>query len=404
MVAARKHRLEASRVAEVQALNEAELGELLEGPIDACEPDGVSFGAKPVEDLGRAEAAFLAGEKVDDGAPRLTPAVAAALESRGGAGGPVRERRPAGASPGCLFSHGGSVPVMRAIMVLILLAGAGAVSCGGGADAGPGGQTAVVASFYPLAFAAEEIGGPSVEVTNLTPPGAEPHDVELSVRDVERVRSADLVLYLGTGFQPAVERAVDGADVEAIDLLEGQELLEPIAHGDEEAEEETADPHVWLDPLRYAELATRIGRALGRPGAAEALEQRLRELHVAYEQGLADCERREIVTSHAAFGYLAERYRLEQIAITGVSPEAEPTAHELERVVAQVRERGVTTVFFETLVSPRLAETVAREAGVVAASLNPLEGLTEEELDRGSDYFSVMRDNLATLRKALGCR
>jgi zinc transport system substrate-binding protein len=219
---------------------------------------------------------------------------------------------------------------MRAIMVLILLAGAGAVSCGGGADAGAGGQTAVVASFYPLAFAAEEIGGPSVEVTNLTPPGAEPHDVELSVRDVERVRSADLVLYLGSGFQPAVERAVEGGDAEAIDLLEKR----------------TVDPHVWLDPLRYAELANEIGRALERPGAAEALEQRLRELHAAYEQGLTDCERREIVTSHAAFGYLAERYRLEQIAITGVSPEAEPTAHELERVVAQVRERGATTVFF----------------------------------------------------------
>jgi zinc transport system substrate-binding protein len=388
MVAARKHRLEASRVAEVQALDEAELGELLERPIDAREPDGVSFGAKPVEDLGRTEAAFLAGEKVDDGAARLTPAVAAALEGSGGAGGPIRERRPAGAGPGCLFSHGGSVPVMRAIMVLILLAGAAAVSCGGGADAGPGGETSVVASFYPLAFAAEEIGGPSVEVTNLTPPGAEPHDVELSVRDVERVRSADLVLYLGSGFQPAVERAVEGGDAEAIDLLEKR----------------TVDPHVWLDPLRYARLAKRIGGALGRRGAAEQFERELRELHDDYEGGLADCERREIVTSHAAFGYLAERYRLEQIAITGVSPEAEPTADELERVVAQVREREATTVFFETLVSPRLAETVAREAGVVTASLNPLEGLTDEELDRGSDYFSVMRDNLATLRKALGCR
>ena len=284
---------------------------------------------------------------------------------------------------------------MRAIMVLILLAGLGAVSCGGGAAAGEG-KTSVVASFYPLAFAAEQTGGAGVEVTNLTPPGAEPHDVELSVRDVEHVRSADLVLYLGSGFQPAVERAVEGADVEAIDLLEGQTLLED--------QEEAADPHVWLDPLRYADLAKRIAETLDRPRAADAFEGRLRDLHADYERGLANCERREIVTSHAAFGYLAERYRLTQIAITGVSPEAEPTPRELERVVAAVRERGATTVFFETLVSPRLAETVAREAGAQAAALDPLEGLTEEELDRGSDYFSVMQDNLRVLREALGCR
>jgi zinc transport system substrate-binding protein len=281
-------------------------------------------------------------------------------------------------------------------MVLILFSALGAVSCGGGAEAGDEGETSVVASFYPLAFAAEQIGGSTVEVTNLTPPGAEPHDVELSVRDVERVRSADLVLYLGSGFQPAVERAVEGADVEAIDLLEGQTLLE--------GQEEATDPHVWLDPLRYAELANRIAQALGGPSAADTFERRLRDLDADYERGLADCDRREIVTSHAAFGYLAERYRLMQIAITGVSPEAEPTPRELERVIAAVRARGATTVFFETLVSPRLAETVAREAGAHAAALDPLEGLTEDELDRGSDYFSVMQDNLRVLREALGCR
>jgi zinc transport system substrate-binding protein len=249
-----------------------------------------------------------------------------------------------------------------------------------------------VASFYPLAFAAEQIGGPNVEVMNLTPPGAEPHDVELSVRDVEDVRSADVVLYLGSGFQPAVEDAVDGADGEAVDLLEGLSTVEP------------ADPHVWLDPLLYAEMADRIGEALGRPRAAEELQRRLRELDANYVQGLADCERREIVTSHAAFAYLAKRYGLEQIAITGLSPEVEPTPRELERVVAEVRELGATTVFFETLVSPRLAETVAREVGAKATTLDPLEGLTENEVDRGADYFSVMRDNLEALREALACR
>jgi zinc transport system substrate-binding protein len=272
-------------------------------------------------------------------------------------------------------------------MVLILLGSLGGAACGGSDDGSAPGKTGVVASLYPLAFAAEQIGGPNVEVTNLTPPGAEPHDVELSVRDVERVRSADLVLYLGSGFQPAVERAVAGGDAEAVDLLEG-----------------STDPHVWLDPLGYAGLAKRIGEALGRPAAAEEFDQRLQDLHTDYERGLADCERREIVTSHAAFGHLAERYALEQIAISGLAPEAEPTARELERVVADVLEHGATTVFFETLVSPRLAETVAREAGAEVAALDPLEGLTESETARGADYFSVMRDNLGALREALGCR
>jgi zinc transport system substrate-binding protein len=279
-------------------------------------------------------------------------------------------------------------------MVLILFLVLATASCGRGEEGSSSGGTEVAASFYPLAFAAETIGGPSVEVTNLTPPGTEPHDVELSVSDVERIRSADVVLYLGSGFQPAVERAVEGGDAEAIDLLTG-----PTLEG-----EEGVDPHVWLDPLRYAEIANRIGEALDHQPSAQQFEEKLRDLHEEFKRGLADCERREIVTSHDAFSYLADRYGLEQIAISGVSPEAEPTPRELEEVVAEVRAHGATTVFFETLVSPRIAETVAREAGVETATLDPLEGLTEEDIAAGADYFSVMRSNLEALREALRCR
>jgi zinc transport system substrate-binding protein len=279
-------------------------------------------------------------------------------------------------------------------MVLILSVSLGAASCDDGDGASSSGRAAVVASFYPLAFAAETIGGPAVEVTNLTPPGTEPHDVELSVSDVERVRSADVVLYLGSGFQPAVERAVEGGDAEAIDLLAG-----PTLEGEEEV-----DPHVWLDPLRYAEIGKRIGEALDRQAAAQEFERKLRALHQDFERGLAECERREIVTSHDAFSYLADRYGLGQISISGISPEAEPTPRELEEIVEEVRAHGATTVFFETLVSPRIAETVAREAGVDSTTLDPLEGLTEEDIAAGADYFSVMRENLEALREALGCR
>jgi zinc transport system substrate-binding protein len=278
---------------------------------------------------------------------------------------------------------------MRMRVILILVMATGVSACGASSNGGSSGKTSVVAAFYPLAYAAEQIGGDSVEVTNLTPPGTEPHDVELSVRDVEKVRSADVVFYLGEGFQPALERAVDGADGETVDLLDSVDVS-------------GKDPHVWLDAVRYDQVASEIGNVLDRPTGSFA--QRLATLHTDFRRGLMDCERREIVTSHDAFGYLADRYGLKQIPITGISPEAEPTPRTLERVIDQVRASGATTVFFETLLSPRIAETVARETGARTAVLNPIEGLSEDELARGENYFSVMRENLATLRKALGCR
>lgn len=285
-------------------------------------------------------------------------------------------------------------------MVLILLGSLGAASCGGGDGASTSESAgSVLAAFYPLAYAAEQIGGRSVDVTNLTPPGTEPHDVELSARDVERVRSADVVLYIGSGFQPALEDALDGSEAVAVELLAGLRLRNAA----DEEEDLDVDPHVWLDPLRYAGMSDRIGRALGRVQQAARFRTQLESLDDEFEAALAQCRHREIVTSHAAFGYLAERYQLQQIAITGLSPEAEPTPRELEGVVEEVRRQGATTVFFETLVSPRLAETVARETGATTAVLNPLEGLTEEELARGENYFSVMRGNLETLQQALEC-
>jgi zinc transport system substrate-binding protein len=292
-------------------------------------------------------------------------------------------------------------------IVLILLVVFVAASCGGDDESGGGAQREVVAAFYPLAFAAERVADDGTSVQNLTPPGAEPHDVELSARDVETIRSADVVLYLGEGFQPAFERAVGGASGETVDVLEGLELVKPAegAHGHEEEEQdgETLDPHVWLDPVGFARATERIAGALDGPKAGEELAAELRDLDREFADGLRNCKRREFVTSHAAFTYLARRYDLRQIPIAGVSPEAEPTAKELEGVVHEVEESGATTVFFETLVSPRLAETIARETGAETAVLNPLEGLTQDELNEGENYFTVMRSNLDALRRALEC-
>ena len=270
-----------------------------------------------------------------------------------------------------------------------------ATGCGGSSHSD--GKRSVVAAFYPLAYAAERIGGPTAHVINLTPPGAEPHDLELTPREVARVEQADVVLYLGHGFQPAVSKAADQGRGKKLDILAGLPL-----HASEGIEAGlTADPHVWLDPVLFAQVAKKIGAALGRPAAA--LVGDLRKLDREYKTGLRSCKRHEIVTSHAAFGYLAARYGLEQVAITGLAPETEPSPQQLAHVVQVVRRTHATTVFFETLVSPRLAQTVAREVGAHTAVLDPIEGLTADEQKRGDTYLALMRRNLMALQTALTC-
>jgi len=288
--------------------------------------------------------------------------------------------------------------IPRIVLIGVSIVATVALAGCGGSDAGSGDKS-VVAAFYPLAYAAEQIGGGGVAVRNLTPAGAEPHDLELTAGDVKDVQDADLVLYLGEGFMPGLERAVAGRDGTSLDLLGGQKLVS----GREEGGDSAPDPHVWLDPVRYAGMVRAIGTALRDKAAADDLAKRLEALDAELRGGLATCKRRQIITSHAAFGYLAGRYGLEQVPLEGLSPEAEPSARGIEQLVRLVRSSGATTVFFETLVSPKLARTVAREAGAQTAVLNPIEGLTADDITGGADYFSVMRDNLRALRKALGC-
>jgi zinc transport system substrate-binding protein len=268
---------------------------------------------------------------------------------------------------------------------IVLILGTALVLAGCGATSGSDGRRTVVAAFYPLAYAAERVGDGTVDVDNLTPAGAEPHDLELAPKTVARIVRANVVFYLGHDFQPAVTTAVEQAEGNTVDALQGL----PVR---------ADDPHVWLDPLLYARIVERIGTALHAPRRADALVAELKDLDGAYRRGLAHCVRREIVTSHAAFGYLARRYRLEQVPITGLTPEAEPTAKDLERVVKVVRRTHATTVFFEPLVSPRLARTVAREVGAQTAVLDPIES------SKGPTYLELMRRNLRALRQALGCR
>lgn len=297
---------------------------------------------------------------------------------------------------------------------------------GGGAE-----RIDVLASFYPLEFVAERVGGPAADVRSLTPAGAEPHDLELSPAQVRAAGEADVVVVL-SGFQPAVDEAltarapevlVDVADLGAPHEDEdgtgeggtgeegtgedgtGEDGTGEEAHADEHDSE---DPHFWLDPTRLAEVADRVAEALSRvrPDEAEGFAARAAELRgelVALDEeikaGLASCESRLIVTSHEAFGYLADRYDLEQIGISGLDPESEPSPARLREIAATVEDRDVSTIFSETLVSPRVAEVLAADLGVETAVLDPVEGLVDPE----EDYLSVMRANLAALREALRC-
>jgi zinc transport system substrate-binding protein len=194
-------------------------------------------------------------------------------------------------------------------------------------------------------------------------------------------------VYLSGGFQPAVEDAVAERDGPSLDVLDGE-----------------PDPHIWLDPVRFARVVERIARATGGAGSAQRVVREVKGLDTEYRRGLANCKSRVLVTTHAAFGRLAARYGLTQLALAGRTPESEPGPRDLERLIADVRASGATTVFAEPLVSSRVAETVARESGARVATLDPIEGLSEERLDRGEDYLSVMRSNLAALQRALGCR
>lgn len=312
-------------------------------------------------------------------------------------------------------------------MALVAMAAVLASACAtepGGTAAG-GGPLEAVASFYPLAVAVERVGGDAVAVENLTPAGVEPHDLELAPRQVDRLLDADVVVFLGQGFQPAIEEVAvrrSGRTVEilpALGLSEGEEPgddadehADAEGEGDEHGHETAADPHVWLDPTLMAQTVEHVAAALAEvaPGGAgtfdanaRAFVEELRALDARYEEVLADCERDTIVVQHEAFGWLAARYGLQQEGIAGMSPEAEPSPRRLAELSQLVEERGVTTVFTERRVSARVAETLAREAGVEVAVLDPLEGLTEEQRAEGADYRSVMEENLRALEAALGC-
>jgi zinc transport system substrate-binding protein len=303
--------------------------------------------------------------------------------------------------------------LVSAAAVAALVTACGPVAGGGEAGDGPN----VVTSFYPLQYVAERVAGEHVEVTNLTEPGAEPHDLELTVAQTVDVAEADLAFYQA-GFQPAVDDAVAQSDPDrVVDVTEVVTLADGGGHAAESPEEHAehadhgaADPHFWLDPALMAEAAAAFTDAVTEvdPEHADdyeaglaALRTDLRDLDSAYAEGLADCERDTVVVSHDAFGYL-EKYGVHFEAIAGLSPDVEPSPAHVAELQNLIEAEGVTTVFAETLASPAYAETLAADLDIETAVLDPIEGLSSP--DSSEDYLSLMRANLDALRTANGCR
>lgn len=304
-----------------------------------------------------------------------------------------------------------SVLSLLALAPLVLATACGAAPTTGRSE---GDRLNIVVAFYPYEFIAQRLAGPDATITNLTQVGAEPHDLELSPRQIGSLAGADLVLYQ-SGFQPAVDTAIEQASpthlVDATTLVPTLDETDNGGHSADDGHGHGAgDPHLWLDPTNMATIAKGVAAKLGelRPDLKPHVDERAAELvddlttlDKRFSDGLATCTRTEFITSHAAFGYLAHRYDLHQISIAGLEPDTEPSASRVAEIHRLVEDHGVTTIFYETLVSPEVAKAIAADLGLKTDVLDPLEGLTSES--RGSDYIAVMDANLRALETANGC-
>ena len=301
----------------------------------------------------------------------------------------------------------------------------------------------VMASFYPMYDFAVKVGGDKVEVTNMVPAGTEPHDWEPAATDIKDLEDADVFIYNGAGMEHWTEDVLDSLenkDLKVVEASKGLELLEGKEEEDEEDSSETSDtseadsseadtseadtsetdtsnedkivydPHVWLSPLNAKTEMENIKDALVEADPDnkdyyeanfETYAEKFDQLDADYKEGLADTKSKDLITSHEAFGYLCKEYGLNQVGIEGLSADSEPDAARMDEIIKFAKENNVKTIFFEELVSPKVSETIASEIGADTAVLNPLEGLSDEELANGEDYFSVMESNLNTLEDAL---
>ncbi|SHI73658.1 zinc transport system substrate-binding protein [Geosporobacter subterraneus DSM 17957] len=316
-------------------------------------------------------------------------------------------------------SKGNILIVVLLIVTMVLSAGCGKVNTPPAQGEGVEEKLLVYASFYPMYDFATKIGGDKAEVRMMVPPGVEAHDWEPTAKLMGEIEKADVLIYNGLDMEPWADKllgAIQNDKLITVEAVEGIELLKTEEEAEDEHEEEDHahgefDPHVWLDPMNAMKQAENIKNAFIQADEAnkdyyeanyQEFAKKLIALDEQFKQELSSLKRKEIVVAHAAFGYLTNRYGLEQIAIRGISPQEEPSAAKMAEISKFAKQHDVKYIFFETLTNPKLAEVLAREVGAQTMVLNPLEGLTEEELKAGKDYFAVMEENLAALKKALG--
>lgn len=269
----------------------------------------------------------------------------------------------------------------------------------------------VIATFYPLGEFASQVGKDNIALTTLIPSGTEPHEFEPKPQDVVRMQDADIILYNGAGLEPwlqKIESQNKSNKTEYMQVSEGLSLLKST-----ELDAEKYDPHIWLDPVLAQKIVDKIAQSFMQKDPqnkeiyqanAQAYKNKLQELDLEFRNQLASCQSREIVTSHNAFAYLAKRYDLQVMSIAGLSPEEEPSSQKMAEITNMLKEKAIKYIFFESLVSPRLSDTIAQEIGAQTLVFNPLEGLTPEEQAQGKNYISIQKENLANLKIALECQ
>jgi len=293
------------------------------------------------------------------------------------------------------------------------------MSCGGTQDSTVtpvADRLIVAASFYPIAEIVQRVGGDDVQLLALTPPGVEPHDSELSAKQLEELSNADIVFFIGGGFQPDLEKAIASLPdtAIAIDLLKSVDLIsaEDDTEGHDHGHSDT-DPHVWLDPANMVKMSAIVSQEIAKAKASltSALTNRqteyaneLNEVGSLIDTTFATCERKELVSAHDAFTYFTKRANLNAVPISGVDPENEPSAKELEATAKTARDKDVTTVFFEEVFPKAFADTVAKAIGASIDSINAVETISQSDLDSGATYSSIMKSNITKISIALGCK
>lgn len=300
--------------------------------------------------------------------------------------------------------------------------------CGSNGSAGDSNKLQVVATVYPAYDVAKVVGGDKVDVKVLVPPGAEPHDWEPTAGDLKSVGKAKVFIYNGAGLEPtekllAPDILKDAKPLELAKVVDlryvdeseehdghGHSTPQSDAHAHEGDEHHVADPHIWLNPMNVAKEVDAVVAAFSEADPAnkdyyeangKAYKAKLEALDASYKAFADSLTNKNLVVTHEAFGYLADRYGFKQLGIMGISPDAEPTPEKMAQIVNFIRTNQVKAIFSEELVNQKLADAISKETGVAIFKLNPVEGLTEEQLKAGDTYLTIMEQNLATLKKAL---